>query len=135
MYRSIVNKESSQGVYLSRYSPCEDFLLPMSAPIHSSALICKHSLGFFEVTYVGVLPGLFEVVYVCAPRASSRLHMYVFPGLFEVVYVCASRALFGGIHFFEDSVHDKGCKEEGTEVGDGLGDLDSQKTEDWCQDQ
>ena len=56
-------------------------------------------------------------------------------GFFEVVYVCVSRALFGGIHFFEDSVHDEGCKEEGAEVGDGLGDLDSQKTEDWCQDQ
>ena len=87
-------------------------MLPMSAPIHSSALICKHSLGSFKVTYVGVLPGLFEVA-----------------------YVYASRGLFGGIHFFEDSVHDEGCKEEGAEVGDGLGDLDSQKTEDWCQDQ
>ena len=83
-----------------------------SAPIHSSALICKHSLGFFEVTYLGVLPGLFEVV-----------------------YVCASQVLFCGIHFFEDSVHDESCKEEGAEVGDGLGDLDSQKTEDGCQDQ
>ena len=83
-----------------------------SAPIHSSTLICKHSLGFFEVTYVGVLLGFFEVV-----------------------YVCASRVLFGGTHFFEDSVHDESCKEEGAEVGDGLGDLDSQKTEDWCQDQ
>ena len=87
-------------------------MLPMSAPIHSSALICKHSLGSFKVTYVGVLHGLFEVVYVCAPWV-----------------------LFCGIHFFEDSVHDEGCKEEGAEVGDGLGDLDSQKTEDWCQDQ
>ena len=77
----------------------------MSAPIHSSALICKHSLGFFEVTYLGVLPGLFEVV-----------------------YVCASQVLFCGIHFFEDSVHDESCKEEGAEAGDGLGDLDSQKT-------
>ena len=84
----------------------------MSAPIHSSTLICKHSLGFFEVTYVGVLHGLFEVA-----------------------YVYASQDLFGGIHFFEDSVHDEGCKEEGAEVGDGLGDLDSQKTEDGCQDQ
>ena len=83
-----------------------------SAPIHSSALICKHSLGFFEVTYVGVLLGFFEVA-----------------------YVYASQVLFGGIHFFEDSVHDEGCKEEGAEVGDGLGDLDSQKTEDGCQDQ
>ena len=69
-----------------------------SAPIHSSALICKHSLGFFEVTYVGVLLGFFEVV-----------------------YVCASQALFGGIHFFEDSVHDEGCKEEGAEVLDASG--------------
>ena len=72
----------------------------------------------------GCFPGFFEVSYV-----------WVLPGLFEVVYVCASWALFGGIHFFEDSVHDESCKEEGAEVGDGLGDLDSQKTEDGCQDQ
>ena len=98
--------------------------MPQSAPIHSSALICKHSLGSLEVAYVCVFPGLFEVSDVC-----------VLPRLFEVVYVCAFRALFGGIHFFEDSVHDEGCKEEGAEVGDGLGDLDSQKTEGWCQDQ
>ena len=90
-------------------SLCPDFSVMQSVPIHSSALICKHSLGFFEVTYVGVLLGFFEVAYVC-----------VLPGLFEVVYVCASRVLFGGIHFFEDSVHDEGCKEEGAEVGDGL---------------
>ena len=49
----------------------------MSAPIHSSALICKHSLGSLEVAYVCVFPWLFEVAYVC-----------VFPGLFEVAYVC-----------------------------------------------
>ena len=82
----------------------------MSAPIHSSTLICMHSLGFFEVTYVGVLHGLFEVV-----------------------YVCASQDLFGGIHFFEDSVHDEGCKEEGAEVSNRLRDLNSQKTKGWGQ--
>ena len=85
-------------------------MLPMSAPIHSSALICKHSLGSFKVTYVGVLHGLFEVVYVCAPWV-----------------------LFCGIHFFEDSVHDEGCKEEGAEVSNRLRDLNSQKTKGWGQ--
>ena len=82
----------------------------MSAPIHSSTLICKHSLGFFEVTYVGVLLGFFEVAYV---------------------YV--SQVLFGGIHFFEDSVHDESCKEEGAEVSNRLGDLNAQKTKGWGQ--
>ena len=53
----------------------------------------------------------------------------------EHMKTCTPWVLFGGIHFFEDSVHDEGCKEEGAEVGDGLGDLDSQKTEDGCQDQ
>ena len=48
-------------------SLCPDFSVMQSAPIHSSALICKHSLGFFEVTYV-----------VCS-WAFSRLYMYVLP--------------------------------------------------------
>ena len=106
MYRSIVNKRVLTDEYI-----LADILLVRTfcclCPLQFIAALLYVSTpwGFFEVTYVGVLLGFFEVV-----------------------YVCASRVLFGGIHFFEDSVHDEGCKEEGAEVGDGLGDLDSQKT-------
>lgn len=56
-------------------------------------------------------------------------------GFFEVVYVCASQALFCGIHFFEDSVHDEGCKEEGADISNGLSNLNAQKPHDRRQDQ
>ena len=71
-----------------------------------------------------------------APIHSSALICMHSPGFVEVTYYsCASWGLFCGIHFFEDSVHDEGCKEEGADVGDGLGDLDSQKADGRCQDQ
>ena len=61
--------------------------------------------------------------------------MYVLHGLFRGCICICFPGLFGGIHFFEDSVHDEGCKEEGAEVGDGWEIWIPQKTEDWCQDQ
>ena len=68
-----------------------------SAPIHSSALICKHSLGFFEVTYVGVLPGLFEVAYVC-----------VLPGFLEVVYIMSALSFTGACAYTSELAFDVG---------------------------
>ena len=72
-------------------------MLPMSAPIHSSALICKHSLGFFEVTYLGVLPELFEVVYVC-----------VLPGFLEVVYIMSALSFTGSCAYTLELAFDVG---------------------------
>ena len=72
-------------------------MLPMSAPIHSSALICKHSLGSFKVTYVGVLPGLFEVAYVC-----------VLPGFLEVVYIMSALSFTGACAYTSELAFDVG---------------------------
>lgn len=59
-------------------------MLPMSAPIHSSTLICKHSLGFFEVTYVGVLLGFFEVVYIMSALSFTGACAYTSELAFDV---------------------------------------------------
>ena len=66
-------------------SLCPDFSVMQSAPIHSSALICKHSLGFFEVTYLGVLPGLFRGC-ICM-RAPGLLRGCIYYECFELYRV------------------------------------------------
>ena len=68
-----------------------------SAPIHSSALICKHSLGSFKVTYVGVLHGFLRgCICMC------------FSGFLEVVYIMSALSFTGACAYTSELAFDVG---------------------------
>ena len=69
----------------------------MSAPIHSSALICKHSLGLLR-----------GYIFRCASRAFRGCICMCFSGFLEVVYIMSALSFTGACAYTSELAFDVG---------------------------